>query len=134
MKDRKARKLTRDLPSFLGLVELLSLIRRDTYDDITLDGTEGEDRRSTGFRSERTDSHIERSRRRSVTIVSELAVVEISLEDDEIGIGEVKEEIGSWREERNKVSLRKRENFEKRWSSPSLLSSQNCGRLIITTR
>jgi len=59
-----------------------------------------------------------------VTIVSEFAVVEISFEDDEIGIGEVKEEIGSC------VRRKRRESAwiisrSRNLSLPSLLSSQN---------
>ena len=87
--------LTRNFPTLFTLVELLGLVGRETDDDITLDRAERQDGRRARFRREGSDRHRERRRRRRVAVVSELAVVQVALEDDEVGIGEVEEEIRS---------------------------------------
>lgn len=86
--------LARDLPSGFFLVELLPDSSRDAHDDVRLDGSEGADGGRTRFRRERADSNGEGSVERGVAVVSEFAVVEVALEDDEVRLGEVLEEIG----------------------------------------
>lgn len=103
---------TRDLPSWLFLVELLSDTGWNTDDNVRLDGSERSDSGSSWLGSEGSDGGSERSIEGSVTIVSEfsclsayyplklvkrLTVVEISLEDDQVGLGQVLEEIGCLR-------------------------------------
>lgn len=88
-------ELTRDFPTLFSLVELLGLVGRETDDDVTLDRAERQDGRRARLRREGSDRHRERRRRRRVAVVSELAVIQVALEDDEVGIGEVEEEIRS---------------------------------------
>ena len=47
----------------------------------------------SGLLAEASDGLVERSRRRSLAVVSEFSVVEVALVDDEVGVGEVEEEI-----------------------------------------
>ena len=87
----------RNLPSSLLLIQLLSNILRQTANDIRLDGSKTADSRRTGLASHGTDSLSERGCVRNVTIISQLSVVQISLEDDEVRFVEVEEHVRSLR-------------------------------------
>jgi hypothetical protein len=64
---------TRDLPSWLLFVELLSNSRRDTDDNVRLDGSERGDSGCSWLGSKGSDSDGEGSVEGSVTIVSEFS-------------------------------------------------------------
>lgn len=64
---------TRDLPSWLFLVELLSDTGWDTDNDVRLDGSERSDSGSSWLGSEGSDSGREGGVEGSVTIVSEFS-------------------------------------------------------------
>ena len=88
----------RDLPARLLLVELLSefiAIGAEADDDVALDRTQTANLRSTGRGRHRPDGDLEVCRWRRGTIVGELAVVEVALEEDEVGAREVEEQIRS---------------------------------------
>lgn len=119
--EKPPEKRTRDLPAGLFLVELLSLALRDTADDVGLDGTEREHGGRAGLGGQVADRDRERRCRRDVAVESELwrgtttvsytisarssrsscqrriylAVVQVTLEDDEVRLGEVEEQIRS---------------------------------------
>ena len=80
-----------NLPTGFLLVELLADTRWDTDDDIRLDGSQRGHWRSSWLGGKRTDSDGERRVERSVTVVGEFTVVEITLEDDQVGLREVLE-------------------------------------------
>lgn len=86
-----------DFPAGLFLVQLLGdIITLETDDDVTLYGTQRADLRCTSRAGHRTDSDVEWSRRGRGTVVGKLAVVKITLENDQVGTREMQEEIGSF--------------------------------------
>ena len=87
--------LSGNLPSLLLLVQLLTDAIGNTNDNVRLDGTERDDGGSTRSAGEGSDRLGERSVVRVVTVVPELPVVQVSLEDDQVRGGELNEEIGS---------------------------------------
>ena len=89
--DRETYVFSRDLPSGLLLVELLTDTRWDTDNNVRLDGSQRGDRRCSWLGRKRTDSNGERRVEGSVTVVGELSVVEITLKDDQVGLREVLE-------------------------------------------
>lgn len=92
--------LSGDLPGLVSSDSLsLSLIQcftdsiGQTTDDVTLDRSQRNDRRGARSASEGSDRLGERSGVRQVTIVSQLSVVQVSLEDDQVRGGEFEEKI-----------------------------------------
>ena len=89
--------LARDLPSGLVLVELLADTRGDTDHDVRLDRSERGHGRRARLRGERADRNVEGRVERGVAVVREFSVVEVSLENNQVRLGEVLEQIGGFR-------------------------------------
>ena len=87
-----------DLPAFLFLVQALRelvAVRAEADHDVALDRAHTADTRRAGSGRHGADRDLEFGRRGRGAVVRELTVVEVALEDDEIGAREVEEQIGS---------------------------------------
>lgn len=96
-KTKLAHIFSANLPTRFLLIQplsdLVALITKPN-DDITLDRSQRTDPRSACGICHRADRDGERRACRSMAVISQFTVVEVSLEDEQIGFREVEEEIG----------------------------------------
>jgi len=95
LRDEDDGVFTTDLPPRLLLVELLrGLFALEAHHDVALDRAQRADLGRACRRRHWPDRLLKRRRRRRVAVVSQLAVVQVALEEDEVRAREVEEQVG----------------------------------------